>query len=68
MPVTIEKNFEYFLDNNFSDYNEGEWVAIYGNEVISHGNNLKTVIKRAKNKAPISKVLLSKVKKSASFL
>lgn len=68
MAVELEKNFNYFLKNEFSEYLDGEWIAIYGNKVISHGLTLKDVIKKAKQIAPISKVLLSKVKKTASYL
>lgn len=64
----LDKNFSYFLKNDFSDFNEGEWVAIYNDNVISHGNSLKEVISKAKKTAPISKVLLSKIKKTASYL
>ena len=64
----LDKNFDYFLKNDFSDVKEGEWIAIYNNNVISHGLNLKKVIFEAKKMAPISKVLLSKIKKTASYL
>lgn len=64
----LDKNFDYFLKNEFSDLEEGEWVAIYNNDVVSHGLNLKKVIDEAKKVAPMSKVLLSKIKKTASYL
>lgn len=65
---SLDKNFEYFLNTSFEQFNDGEWVAIYNNSVVSHGPELKKVIEAAKEKVPISKVLLSKVKKSASYL
>jgi len=68
MAFATEKNFEYFLDNDFSKYADGEWVAIYNNEVISHGVKLKKVMEKAKSKVSLSKVLISKVKKTPSFL
>ncbi len=66
--AAIEKNFEYFLDNDFSNYGEGEWIAIYKNKVISHGKTLKRVMGEAKKSAPLSKILFSKVKKTAAYL
>ena len=48
MSSALEQNFNFFLDNQFDSYKEGEWVAIYDKEVISHGTNLKQVIKEAK--------------------
>ncbi len=68
MYVTLEKNFEYFIRENFEKYSDGEWVAIYRNKVISHGDALKEVMQKAKEAAPLSKVLFSKVKKTASYL
>lgn len=68
MVVNIENNFNYFLENDFKEYEDGEWVAIYKEKVISHGTDLKEVIKGAKKIAPMAKVLLSKVKKTASYL
>ena len=68
MGVQTNKNFEFFLKNNFEDIQEGEWVAIYEDSVISHGFTLNEVIEKAKKTVPISKVLLSKVKKTASYL
>ena len=66
--ISLEKNFNYFLNNDFLEYQDGEWVAIYNNKVISHGLVLKEVIEKAKKIVPISKILLSKIKKTASYL
>ncbi|AJF60746.1 MAG: hypothetical protein QT03_C0001G1267 [archaeon GW2011_AR10] len=69
MGLTIEKSFQYFLDNNFDNYKEGEWIAIYEKNVIAHGLTLKKVLEKVKNEGkPLSKVLISKVKKTASYL
>lgn len=68
MGLTLEKSFDYFLKEDFNGYKEGEWVAIHENKIIAHGFELKKVIELAKEKAPIAKVLFSKVKKTASFL
>ena len=68
MGVATEQNFNYFLNNQFTEFAEGEWVAIYNKQVISHGKSLEKVIKLAKKTAPMSKVLISKIKKTASYL
>ncbi len=68
MNVSIEKGFEYFLKEDFTGYRDGEWMAIYKDKVISHGTHLKSVMEKAKKTAPLSKILLSKVKKTASYL
>jgi ribosomal protein S3AE len=68
MSASLEKNFNYFLDLSFKRYLEGEWIAIFNNQVISHGKSLKDVISSAQKIAPLSKVLISKVKKTASYL
>ncbi len=68
MNTATEQNFDYFLENRFGAYKDGEGVAIYKNAVISHGDSLKKVIAAAKKTAPLSKVLLSKIKKTASYL
>lgn len=65
MNVSLEKNFEFFLKTDFLDYEEGEWLAIHCEKVISHGKNLKEVIRKAKETAPIAKVLITKVRKTA---
>ncbi|MEK6970189.1 MAG: DUF5678 domain-containing protein [archaeon] len=68
MNASVEKNFNYFLDLSFKGYKEGEWIAIFDRKVVSHGNDLKAVLASAQKIAPISKLLISKVKKSASYL
>jgi ribosomal protein S3AE len=68
MNTAIQKNFNYFLDMSFKPYKEGEWIAIFENKVISHGMELKDVVNSAKEIAPLAKVLISKIKKTASYL
>ena len=68
MAVAIEKSFDYFLKEDFSGYREGEWVAILEDKIICRGDDLNQVIEEAKKRAPLTKVLFSKVKKMASFL
>lgn len=68
MKNDLENNFDYFLGNDFSGFKEGEWIAIYNNKIVSHGELLKKVIEEAEKIAPIKKVLLTKIKKTASYL
>ncbi len=68
MTLAIQKNFDYFLDESFKKYEDGEWVAIFDQKVIAHGGSLKMVMENAKKLAPLAKVLFSKVKKTASYL
>lgn len=69
MAIAMEKSFQHFLDNSFQNYKDGEWVAIYGEKVVVHGLNLKKVLESVKRKGlPVSGVLISKVKKTASYL
>lgn len=68
MSRMIEQNFEYFLNNDFEGYKEGEWIAIYKEKIIAHGNELKKVLENAKKTAPATKVLLSKIKKTSRYL
>lgn len=68
MNKTLDIGFEFFLKNDFEDFKEGEWIAIFGNKIVSHGTVLKEVVKEAQKTTPLSKVLLTKVKKSASYL
>mgnify|MGYP001607571931 CR=1 FL=1 len=70
MNSSLDKSFDFFLKNQFSKFEDGEWGAIYENEVVSHGKNLKEVVDsvKKKNVVPLSKILLSKIKKTASYL
>lgn len=65
---TMEKNFDFFLQNSFSSLKEDEWVAIFGNKVVSHGFDLSKVVAEAEKTAPRAKVLFSKIKKTAKYL
>lgn len=62
-----EKNFEFFLKNDFSAYKENEWIAICEAEVVAHGEILKEVIKKAKESCK-GKPLFTRVKKAAHYL
>ena len=68
MSKVIEENFNYYLTNHFLNYQEGEWLAIYNNNVISHGEKLEKVVSASKKVASVSKILFSKVRKTARYL
>lgn len=63
-----EKNFEFFLRNDFAGYKENEWIAICGEKVIAHGDNLKEVIKNAAQLCKEARPLFTRVKKMAHYL
>jgi len=68
MVSNINSNFEFYLKSDFSKFAEGEWVAIYNEKIVSHGKKLIEVTKEAEKVAPLSKILLSKVKKTMRYL
>ncbi len=43
--------YQQFLDLDLSPYS-GEWVAILGDKVVSHGKHVKMVFNQAKKKHP----------------
>ncbi len=58
--TTLEKNYHYFMDADVSPY-IGEWIAILENKIISHGRNLKEVVRIANNISKGKKFLLARV-------
>jgi dihydroxyacetone kinase-like predicted kinase len=64
----INKNFDFFLEKDFSEYDQGDWVAIYNNKIVSHGKKLEKVVKEAKKHSSMKNILITKVKKTASYL
>lgn len=69
MAGNVDLEFNHFLKNDFADYKEGTWVAIYKDNVISSGTALNKVIKKVNEKSiPLSQVLLTKVRKTARYL
>jgi hypothetical protein len=68
MTSNINTNFDFYLNSDLSKFNEGEWIVIYNNKIISHGKKLSLVTKNAEKIAPLSKMLISKVKKTMRYL
>lgn len=68
MPLNVDSEFEFFLKNDFANYRDNSWVAIYNEKVISSGENLHDVINGVKKQSvPLSRVLITKVRKTARF-
>lgn len=53
-------NYDYFIKLDTSAY-KGEWVAIAGNKVVSHGKDAQVVYNGAKKKYHPAKISLAKV-------
>ena len=47
MNLALDKNFAYYLNNDFKGYHDGEWIAIHDQKVVAHGKKLKEVIYKA---------------------
>ena len=55
-----EINYQYYIDVNVDRFS-GEWIAVCDEEIVSHGRNIKEVVKEAKNKCGGKKFLLARV-------
>lgn len=66
--MTIQKDFEYFLRNDFNEFEENEWVAIFDKKIIAHGKILKKVVEKAKKIAPNSSPLFIRIRRTARYL
>lgn len=60
MATTKKSNYEYFIKADTSKY-KGEWVAISGAKIVSHGKDAQTVYKKAKKIKPNADISLAKV-------
>jgi hypothetical protein len=52
-------NYDYFIKTDTSGY-KGEWIAIAGKKVVSHGKDAEKVYKLAQKKAPKENISLAK--------
>ena len=57
-----DKSYEFYVNNDLSDY-AGKWVAIIGERVVASGDNAKTVLAEAQKKFPNKLPLLAKIPK-----
>ncbi len=63
----MDKNYEWFLRADLSDY-EGKYVAIAHEHVVTSGDDSGTVYETAKQQVPDEEVLLWKVMPSGVFV
>ncbi|MCK5177589.1 MAG: succinyl-CoA synthetase subunit alpha [Candidatus Aenigmarchaeota archaeon] len=56
----MSKNYDYFMKLNVDEY-IGLWVAIEEEKVLSSGKDIKEVYRKAKEKCPKKKILLTRV-------
>jgi hypothetical protein len=50
-PITIEMEMEWLNQQDLSKY-QGEWIAIFGLEIIAHGKTLAEVVKQVRAQLP----------------
>jgi hypothetical protein len=53
-------DYEFFMKANVDAY-IGQWVAICGERIVSHGKDVKKVFEQAKKACPNKKPLLARV-------
>lgn len=53
-------NYDFFIKTNTSPY-KGEWIAISGKKIVSHGKDAEEVYKDAKQKSKTSDISLAKI-------
>ncbi len=59
MKKTQNSNYDFFVRTNTSNY-QGQWVAIAGKKIVSHGNDAQKVYENAKKKTS-TQISLAKV-------
>jgi len=58
--VVVVKSYDFFMKANVEPYVD-EWIAIADNKIVSHGRNVKDVLKEAEKKSPGKKLLVTRV-------
>lgn len=56
----MSKNYQFFMKTSIDSY-IGEWIAICNQKIVSHGKDIKRVLKEAKKKCPKERPLLTRV-------
>lgn len=56
----MDKNYQFYMKADINRY-IGEWVAICGQKIISHGKDAKKVFFEAREKCPKERPLLTRV-------
>lgn len=60
-------NYEFFIKTNTSTY-QGEWVAISGKKIVSHGKDAGKVYNQAKQKYPKKEISLAKIPEEQTLI
>lgn len=55
-----DESYNFFMKADLKPY-IGEWIAIVGNSIVSHGKSAKEVFEAVKKMNPKSRPLLAKV-------
>ena len=55
-----ELNYNYYMESDVSKFS-GEWIAVCEDKIVSHGKNVREVVREAKNKCLGKKFLLARV-------
>jgi len=63
----MNRNYDYFMKADLSKF-IGQWIAICGKKIISHGKNAKKVYNEAKSKCPKERPLLTKVPEKKTMI
>ena len=63
----MDKNYKFFMKTNMDRY-IGQWVAICDQEIVASGDDLKKVFKKAKEKCPRKKPLITKVPEEETMI
>jgi len=61
------QNYELFLKSDISRY-IGEWVAICDKKIVSHGKDVKEVVKEANLKCPGKRPLIVRVPEKETMI
>ena len=63
----MDANYQFFMKTNVNQY-IGQWVAICNQKIVSHGKDVKEVLKEAKQKCPKERPLLTRVPDKESMI
>lgn len=60
-------NYEYFIKADTSAY-KGEWIALAGKKIVSHGKDAGQVYNQAKQKYPKEDISLAKIPEEQTLI
>ncbi|MFC1769361.1 DUF5678 domain-containing protein [Nanoarchaeota archaeon] len=65
--ISSYKNYEWYLENDFSKYS-GKWLAIIDKKVVGVNKDVEKLVYEVKDKYPKRRPLISKVRSKLSIL